>query len=113
MSKSPAQRAKEYRERKKAKGGHDVRLNLGKHEWQALEILTKARAGCRESYEPGEYLAMLFRKILPHDLALLEKQLAELEDCKGCKQPLPKGCGGCFKGQSDCFHHLDWRVLRL
>ena len=108
-----AQRAKKSRDKKKALGEKEIRLKVSADEYAMLEELCKLRAGCREPYTPSDYLVTLFRKVLPLDEKQYHLQANALGMCDYCNEVLPSGCGGAFKGQSDCYHTRQYRELEL
>lgn len=67
------------------------------------------RGGIKGPYGESEYIETLIRA----DVRRLTKQLARLGNCATCLKPLPGGCGGEKKGQSDCPHSQIDRRLRL
>lgn len=68
-----------------------------------------AWAGVGEPYTADEFISLLIHR----NWEQLQSQLAELDTCKKCGSVLPEGCGGLFKGESDCWHTKDAKVLSL
>ena len=108
-AKSAAERKRRQRERMAKFDIKPVEVKLAKSEREILERNCKLRGGVRGAYEMDEYISTLIR----NDEKLLEKQLAELGSCKKCGNPLPGGCEGLFKGESDCWHFEDAKCLDL
>lgn len=109
MALSDAQKKAAQRQREKDLGVVTLGVKLSATENEQIETACKIRGGVRGPYDKDEYIATLIRR----DLSMLESQLLQIGECKGCKIDLPDGCGGVCKGQSDCFHHLEYRDLML
>lgn len=106
---SPAQRKRAQREREAKLAIKVVEVKLSQTLREALDRNRVLRGGVRGAYDADEYIATLLRR----DTERLNKQLATLGHCAHCGEQLPDGCGGVFKGQSECFHNLDYRQLEL
>ncbi|QNE59111.1 hypothetical protein H5404_25280 (plasmid) [Vibrio parahaemolyticus] len=107
-----AERKRRQRQREKEADIQEVRLKLSKVERERLAEMCQVRAGSREPYDAAEYVALL----IDRDWQKLQQQLAELNSqcCGKCKDPLPGGCNGLFKGDSECFHTWpNWKDLAL
>lgn len=107
-----AERKRRQRQKAKKADIQEVRLKLSKVEREHLTEMCQVRAGSREPYDAAEYVALLIQR----DWEKLQKQLAELNSqcCGKCKDPLPGGCDGLFKGDSECFHTWpNWKDLTL
>lgn len=107
-----AKRKRRQRQREKDAGIHEVRVNLTATEHDRLLEICRVRAGCGKPYDSSELVALL----IDRDWKKLQEQLAELGEkrCAKCKESLPKGCDGLFKGDSACFHTSpNWKELRL
>ncbi len=109
MALSDAQKKAAQRDREKSLGIVTLGVKLSATENEQIERACKIRGGVRGPYDKDEYIATLIRR----DMSLLESQLLQIGECKGCKISLPDGCGGVCKGQSGCFHHLEYRDLML
>ncbi len=109
---------KEARERKQAQRSRDaalgikrVEMRLSIREREQLETLRSARAGSGEPYSADEYISTLLRR----DWERWLEQEAELKQqtCPNCDSPLPEGCGGTFKGQTECWHTAGDKTITL
>ena len=109
MALSDAAKKQAQRGREKSLGIVNINIKLSATENETLSRACEIRGGVRGPYDKDEYIATLIRR----DMSLLESQLLQIGDCKGCKIALPDGCGGICKGQRDCFHHLEYRDLML
>jgi len=109
MALSDAEKKAAQRQRERDLGVVTLGVKLSAKENEQIETACKIRGGVRGPYDKDEYIATLIRR----DVSMLEKQLAMIGECKGCKIDLPEGCDGICKGQSDCFHHLEYRDLML
>ena len=109
MALSDAEKKAAQRQREKDLGVVTLGVKLSATDNKAVQRACEIRGGVRGSYDKDEYIATLIRR----DVSLLESQLLQIGECKGCKIDLPEGCGGVCKGQSDCFHHLEYRDLML
>ncbi|MGY5383262.1 hypothetical protein [Vibrio metschnikovii] len=97
-----AERKRRQRQREKEADIQEVRLKLSRVERERLSKMCQVRAGASEPYDAAEYVALL----IDRDWARLQQQLTDLNSqcCGKCKDPLPSGCNGLFKGDSECFH---------
>ncbi|NAW78338.1 hypothetical protein CAG61_08450 [Vibrio sp. V34_P3A8T189] len=97
-----AERKRRQRKREKEADIQEVRLKLSRVERERLSKMCQVRAGTSEPYDAAEYVALL----IDRDWQKLQLQLAELNSqrCEKCKEPLPGGCNGLFKWDSECFH---------
>lgn len=77
-----------------------LEIPLSARERAQMDEARTVRGGDAGPYELTEYIATLIRR----DHERLAQQLADLGDCAHCKQALPAGCGGTFKGQGECWH---------
>lgn len=104
-------RKQAQRARRAALGIKRVEVALSERERQQLDHLRIARAGAGEPYSADEYISTLIRR----DWEAWQAQEAELQKqtCQHCNCALPKGCGGAFKGQSECWHTLGDKTLEL
>lgn len=109
MAMTDAAKKAAQRKREKDLGVVNINVKLSAKENEQIEQACKIRGGVRGPYDKDEYIATLIRR----DMSMLEKQLVMIGDCKGCKISLPEGCGGICKGQTDCFHNLEYRDLML
>lgn len=109
MALSDAAKKAAQRQREKDLGVVTLGVKLSAKENEQIETACKIRGGVRGPYDKDEYIATLIRR----DVSMLEKQLAMIGECKGCKIPLPGGCEGVCKGQLNCFHNLEYRDLML
>lgn len=105
------ERKRRQREREKAMDIKEVRVKLSIVEREQLATLCQVRAGIKAPYDTDEYIALLIAR----DHERLQQQLKELDGkcCGKCKSPLPEGCGGLFKGEAVCFHHMSKKELAL
>ncbi len=101
-------KAKE-RERNKALGIKKTEVKLSERERAMLDELCEVRGGVRGAYSADEFISTLIRR----DHALMKSQVASLGKCAHCNKALPAGCSGAFKGQSECFHFKDFKILSL
>lgn len=113
MAQTDAQRSKKRRDKTKALGEREIRFKVSAAEFAMLEDLCTKRAGCREPYTPSDFLVTLFRKVLPLDHAKYHTQAKALGVCDYCHEVMPAGCGGAFKGQSECYHTVKYKELEL
>lgn len=104
-------RKQAQRARRAALGIKRVEVALSERERQQLETLRIARAGSGEPYSADEYISTLIRR----DWEKWQAQEAELQKqtCQHCDCALPKGCGGAFKGQTECWHTMGDKMLAL
>ena len=109
-----AARAKKSRNKKKASGMKQIRIDVSEAEYNRIEELGKLRAGCRAPYDVNEYVTTLIRTVLPMDEAKYEAQVKGLGSCTFCKEVLPGGCGGTFKNCNDeCYHTVEYKKVEL
>ena len=120
MAKVPltsAEKSKRYRDKKRAekaaKQTHTISFEVSTKELETLKRLGVLRAGIRAPYEPSEYAVTLLRSVLPIDEAKYNEQAKSLGTCGYCNEELPKGCGGAFKGQTECYHTAKYKELEL
>ena len=109
---NPATKRKQtQRARRAALGIKRVEVALSERERQQLETLRIARAGSGEPYSADEYISTLIRR----DWERWLEQEAELKQqtCPNCECVLPKGCGGAFKGEPECWHTQGDKTLAL
>lgn len=102
-------RKQKSRSRKAALGIKRIEVQLSEKERERLGELCRVRAGVGEPYTADEFISLLIHR----NWELLQKQLAELGTCKKCGSVLPEGCGGLFKGDAECWHTRDAKVLGL
>lgn len=104
-------RKEAQRKRDKALGIKRVEVRLSIREREQLDTLRAARAGADEPYSADEYISTLIRR----DWERWLEQEAELkkQTCKHCDCALPKGCGGTFTGQQECWHTKGDKTLAL
>ena len=102
-------RKQKERDRKAALGIKRIEVQLSEKERERLEELCRIRAGVGEPYTADEFISLLIHR----NWEQLQKQLAELGTCKKCGSALPEGCGGLFKGNAECWHTRDAKVLSL
>lgn len=107
--KAQNERKQKERDKKKAMGLKKTEVTLSSTDREKLEELCQVRGGVRGPYDADEFIATLIRR----DHEKLQAQLKTLGKCPSCKLELPGGCNGSFKGQSDCWHHLEYRQLYL
>ena len=110
---SAAERQKKSREKSKELGEREIRFKMSQAEYELAEKMGKLRAGCREPYTPSDYVAALFRLVLPLDEEKYHTQANALGMCDTCNSVLPAGCGGAFKGQNGCYHTSDYKALEV
>lgn len=108
-----AERAKRARNKANDLGMKEIRFKVSAQEYEMIEKLCALRAGCLEPYTPSDYLVTLFRKVLPLDDKQYHTQANALGMCDYCKDVLPAGCGGAFKGEKPCYHTRDYKALEL
>lgn len=104
-------RKQAQRARRAALGIKRVEVALSERERQQLETLRIARAGSGDPYSADEYISTLIHR----DWDRWQAQEAELQKqtCQHCNCALPKGCGGAFKGQSECWHTSEAKTIAL
>ncbi|MGL4755204.1 MAG: hypothetical protein ACRCXB_22830 [Aeromonadaceae bacterium] len=112
MAKTGTDRKKAQRERDRTQSIKRIEIRLGADAVQALERACAIRGGVRGPYELAEYVATLIEQDR-ENLAIQIDQLKASGPCGKCGKPLPEGCGGFFKEESDCFHALEYRQLML
>lgn len=102
-------RKRKERDKKAALGIKRIEVQLSEREREHLGELCRIRAGVGEPYTADEFISLLIHR----NWELLQQQLAELGTCKKCGSALPEGCGGLFKGDSECWHSKDAKTLSL
>ncbi|OKB01068.1 hypothetical protein BHR47_06060 [Aeromonas salmonicida subsp. salmonicida] len=104
-------RKEAQRKRDKVLGIERVEVRLSIREREQLKTLCAVRAGAGDPYSADEYISTLIRR----DWEKWQAQEAELQKqtCQHCACALPKGCGGAFKGQAECWHTLGDKTLAL
>ncbi|MGU5528445.1 hypothetical protein [Aeromonas caviae] len=109
--KEAKERKQAQRMRQAAMGIKRVEVALSTRERDQLETLRRARAGSGEPYSADEYISTLIRR----DWERWLEQEAELKQqtCQHCNCALPKGCGGAFKGQTECWHTAGDKTITL
>ena len=111
--KSGEQKRKEAAERKrksrKKLESQRIEIELSKTELEQLDWICNFRGAEVDPYDRKEAIATLIRE----DYKRAQKQLENLGECEFCNDPLPKGCGGIFKGMSECFHDRKARELLI
>lgn len=113
MAKTDKERSQAKRDKQKKLGLKRVEFFVSAKEYETLQTMGKARAGCRKPYSVNEYAVTLLRQVLPLDVAKYEEQTKDLGTCDTCHMVLPGGCNGAFKGQKGCFHTQDSKALEL
>jgi hypothetical protein len=86
-----------------------IEVPLSATQRKTLQHTCTVRGGITGPYTHGEYIAALIEA----DAKRLADELAALAPCDKCKSPLPEGCGGLLKGQTECFHHTRARSLMV
>lgn len=104
-------RKQAQRARRAALGIRRVEVALSERERQQLDHLCIARAGSGDPYSADEFISTLIRR----DWERWLEQEAELKQqtCPNCECALPKGCGGEFKGEPECWHTQGDKTLAL
>ena len=104
-------RKQAQRARRAALGIKRVEVALSERERQQLDHLRIVRDGSGDPYSADEYVSTLIRR----DWEKWQAQEAELQKqtCQHCNCELPKGCGGAFKGQGECWHTQGDKTLAL
>jgi hypothetical protein len=102
-------RKQKSRERRKQFDMKVIEVSLSSNQRAMLENTCAVRGGVSGPYDHQEYIAALIEA----DAKRLASQLDDLAPCYFCDAPLPKGCGGVFKGQCECFHHSREKSLRV
>lgn len=102
-------RKQKSRSKKAALGIKRIEVQLSEKERERLGELCRVRAGIGEPYTADEFISLLIHR----NWELLQQQLAELGTCKKCGSALPEGCSGLFKGDAECWHTKDVKVLSL
>jgi hypothetical protein len=109
MAKTSTQRKRDQRAALAALGIKPKTILLGETGRRHLAWCCEVRGGASGPYDESEYIETLIRA----DVRRLKKQLKRLGHCDTCLNPLPGGCGGEKKGQSDCPYRQIDRRLRL
>lgn len=105
-------RQRKSRAKQKAANIHKITVNISENEMKRLDIMRVERAGIGEPYDINEYVQLLIAR----DWERFQKDKNELSTkaCAKCRDPLPGGCGGLFKGDTACFHtHPNFKVFQL
>ena len=102
-------RKQKERDRKAALGIKRIEVQLSEKERERLDELCRVRAGVGEPYTADEFISLLIHR----NWEQLQKQLEELGTCKKCGSALPEGCGGLFKGDAECWHTRNAKILTL
>lgn len=95
-----ARRKREQRERDAAAGVVETALRLGAGEAAMLAESRVERGSQGEPYTATEYINTLIRR----DYELLQQQRGVVAGriCEYCRKPLPRGCGGVWRGELPC-----------
>lgn len=95
-----AKRKREQREREKAAGVGEIRLQFSSSERAELDEGRTGRGSQGEPYTTTEYIKTLIRK----DVMRLRNEREKLDGriCRNCEKPLPRGCGGTWAGEARC-----------
>ena len=102
-------RKQKERDSKAALGIKRIEVQLSEKERERLDELCRERAGVGEPYTADEFISLLIHRNWEQP----QSQLAELGTCKKCGSALPEGCGGLFKGDAECWHTREAKVLSL
>ena len=102
-------RKQKERDRKAALGIKRIEVQLSEKERERLDELCRVRAGVGDPYTADEFISLLIHR----NWEQLQHQLSELGTCKKCGSALPEGCGGLFKGDTECWHTREAKVLSL
>jgi hypothetical protein len=95
MPLTPGQRKKNERERKKSLGITTVSTDLSCAQLEKLENLCEIFGDNKTgNYSKDELISTLIDKA--------HAQSKNMGKCSNCKELLPKGCNGIFKGDSRC-----------
>lgn len=95
-----AKRKREQREREKAAGVGEIRLQFSPAERAELDEGRTGRGSQGDPYTTTEYIKTLIR----NDVMRLRNEQGKLAGriCKNCQKPLPRGCGGTWGGEALC-----------
>lgn len=95
-----AKRKREQREREKAAGVGEIRLQFSTTERAELDEGRTGRGSQGEPYTTTEYIKTLIR----NDVMRLRNEREKLDGrvCKNCQKPLPRGCGGIWGREALC-----------
>lgn len=95
-----ARRKRDQREREKAAGVGEIRLQFSPSERAELDEGRVGRGSQGEPYTTTEYIKTLIR----NDVMRLRNERKKLDGrvCKNCQKPLPRGCGGTWGGEALC-----------
>ncbi|HAU4889877.1 TPA: hypothetical protein F3L22_15155 [Aeromonas hydrophila] len=109
--KEAKERKQAQRARQSALGITRVEVRMSERERQQLNHLRIVRAGSGQPYSADEYISTLIRR----DWERWLEQEAELKQqtCPNCDSPLPEGCGGTFKGLTECWHTAGDKTITL
>lgn len=95
-----AKRKAEQRARDAAAGVVEVRWGMGPAEHAMLAEGRAARGSQGEPYTTTEYINTLLRR--DHELLQQQRGVVANKICESCRKPLPRGCGGVWRGELSC-----------
>lgn len=95
-----ARRKREQRERDAASGVVEITARLGAGEAAMLAESRELRAFGGVGYTTTEYINTLIRR--DHELVKQQQGIVAGRICEHCRKPLPRGCGGVWKGELPC-----------
>ncbi|EGR2744208.1 hypothetical protein MYC06_004738 [Vibrio parahaemolyticus] len=86
-----------------------VEVKLSVKEREQLARNCQIRGGVNGPYDTDEYISTLIRR----DTERLNRQLKKVEKCPKCSSTFPEGCGGLFRGDSECWQTTGYKRLAL
>ena len=106
-----AKRKAEQRERDAAAGVVELSLRMGPSEALMLDEGRVFRGSQGEAYTTTEYINTLIRR--DHELLRQQRGIVAGRICESCRKPLPRGCGGVWRGELTCAIPQLERVMEL
>lgn len=106
-----AQRKADQRARDAEAGVVELAHRMGPLEHAMLAESRVARGSQGEPYTTTEYINTLIRR--DHELLQQQRGIVENRICENCRKPLPRGCGGVFRGELPCALAQLERALEL
>lgn len=95
-----AKRKAEQRARDEAAGIAVLEVRMGPSEAAMLATGRELRGSQGEPYTATEYINTLIRR--DHELLQQQRGVVENRICEYCRKPLPRGCGGVWRGELPC-----------
>lgn len=95
-----ARRKREQRARDAAQGVVVIEVRLAASEAAMLAEGREIRGFGGDAYTTTEYINTLLRR--DHELLKQQQGVVAGRICEHCRKPLPRGCGGVWKGELPC-----------